>query len=306
MRTSDAAAPTVTAPAADAQVELAGGRAGCALWWRRPPVFTGHRVGRVGRYRADTAAAGTAALLEACCILAEQGCTLAVGPIDGSTWHRYRLVTSAGSRPPFFLEPTNPPAWPGHFTAAGFRPFAAYFSAMTPCLHDLNLDAGPALAPGVTLRPLDVGDDDSEMSRLHELSLACFSRNLLFSPLDRHDFAELYRPLRPHLREGLSWVAECGGAPAGFALAVPDRLQAERGEPVDTAILKTLAVRPELRGQGLGQALVHRCLTEMRRQGYRHAVFALMRAGNPSGGIAARYAQPMRGYTLFAKELRPR
>lgn len=304
MRISDASAPTVADPGVDAQVDLAGGRAGCALWWRRPPVLAGHRVGRVGRYRADSVAAGTAALLEACRILAEQGCTLAVGPMDGSTWHHYRLVTSTGSRPPFFLEPANPPEWPGHFVAAGFRPFAAYFSAITPRLQNLNLDAGRALAPGMALRRLDPRDDASEMRRLHELSLACFSRNLLFSPLDRDDFTAMVRPLLLHLHEGLSWVVECGGAPVGFVLAVPDRLQAERGEIVDTAILKSLAVRPELRGQGVGHALVSRCLTEMNRQGYRHAVFALMRMGNPSARIAARYARPMRGYTLFAKELR--
>jgi GNAT superfamily N-acetyltransferase len=304
MRTSDARAATVTDPGGDAQLNLAGGRAGCALWWRRPPVLAGHRVGRVGRYRADTAAAGTATLLEACRILTEQGCTLAAGPIDGSTWHRYRLVTSAGSRPPFFLEPDNPSEWPGHFIAAGFRPFAAYVSAITPPLQDLNLGTGRVLAPGMALRRLDPGDDPSEMRRLHELSLACFSQNLLFSPLDLDDFTAMVRPLLPHVREGLSWVAECGGAPVGFALAVPDRLQAERGETVNTVILKTLAVRPEQRGQGVGHALVHRCLSEIRRHGYRNAVFALMRVGNPSARIAARYARPMRGYTLFAKELR--
>ena len=37
----------------------------------------------------------------------------AVGPLDGSTWRRYRLVTERGVEPPFFMEPDNPDDWPG-------------------------------------------------------------------------------------------------------------------------------------------------------------------------------------------------
>ena len=56
--------------------------------------------------------------------LAAERCTIAIGPVDGNTWQRYRLITEPGTEPPFFLEPDNPDAWPGQFTAAGFTPLA--------------------------------------------------------------------------------------------------------------------------------------------------------------------------------------
>jgi GNAT superfamily N-acetyltransferase len=280
-----------------------GTNAACAVWWRGTPPLAGHRVGLVGHYRAGSEATGAAVLSEACRLLAGRGCTLAVGPMDGSTWHRYRLVTDPGTRPPFFLEPDTPPEWPGHFTAAGFKPLATYYSAMTPPLDRLTLPQGLPAGAGIVLRPLDLDDYESEMRRLHGLSLACFRENLLFTPIGWAEFAALYRPLRPHLRNGLSWIAESGRATAGFAFGVPDLLQARREGTVDTVILKTLATRPDLRGNGLGHALAARCLRAAMKRGYRHLIFALIREGNPSGRIVARYARPIRSYLLFAREL---
>jgi predicted N-acetyltransferase YhbS len=283
-----------------------GEQAACAVWWRRTPIHAARPVGLVGRFRADSEATGAAVLSEACRLLAGRGCELAVGPIDGSTWRRYRLVTETGSRPPFFLEPDNPPEWAAHFAAAGFAPLARYYSAMTSALDGLAVTPGPPLVGGIALRPLDLGDYESEMQRIYRLSLECFRENLLFTPIGWEEFAELYRPLRPHLQEGLSWVAESGGAPAGFVFGVPDLLQAGRGAAADTVILKTLATRPDLRGRGLGHALTLRFLVGARQLGYRHVIFALIRAGNPSGRIIAPYSLPIRAYTLFARELEHR
>ena len=183
--------------------------------------------------------------------------------------------------------------------AAGFRPLATYHSAMTPPLERLALPPERPRGGDIGLRPLDLSDYECEMRRIHALSLECFRANLLFTPLDWQEFAARYRPLRPHLREGLSWVAESGGEPVGFVLGVPDMLQAD----VDTVILKTLATRARLRGRGIGHALAAQCLREARRRSYRHAVFALIRDGNPSERIVARYAKPIRTYALYLKEL---
>ena len=300
---SSASAPPVGHPPDDELTAAAAdGQAACAVWWRRTPALDGQRVGTIGRYRADSAESGTAVLTAACNLLMRRGCTLAVGPMDGSTWHRYRLVTAAGARPPFFLEPDTPLEWVHHFMAAGFAPFAHFYSAITPSLDRLELPS-EAEFTSIAFRPLDLNDYEAEMQRIYCLSLECFRENLLFSPIAWEEFASLYGPLKPHLREGFSWVAASAGTPVGLVFALPDLLQARRGDPVDTVVLKTLVTRPELRGQGLGHALVVRCLSAARERGYRHVVFALIREGNPSGRIGARYGRPMRSYTLFAREL---
>jgi len=85
--------------------------------------------------------------------------------------------------------------------------------------------------------------------------------------------------------------------------AFPDILQARRGEEIDTVVLKTLAVAPGFRGIGLGHALLAACQQSAHGLGYRHVIHALIREGNVSEKLSARYARPIRSYTLFAKEL---
>ena len=109
--------------------ETLRGRASC--WWTETPALTGERVGLVGHYAAADGAGAAAVLAAACATLAREGCSLAIGPMDGSTWRRYRWVVERGSAPPFFLEPDNPGTAPAEFAAAGFDVLATYTSAGT-------------------------------------------------------------------------------------------------------------------------------------------------------------------------------
>src|SRR5690348_14548222 len=89
-------------------VDDSGGmQARCSLWWSTAPQLPGQRVGILGHYAARTIEAARSLLQTACTELARQGCTLAIGPMDGSTNRRYRLLTERGTEPPFFLEPDN-------------------------------------------------------------------------------------------------------------------------------------------------------------------------------------------------------
>src|SRR6185437_16195455 len=109
-------------------VDATGAVARCSLWWSAAPAYQQHRVGLIGHYAADDTLA-EALLRHACERLRQAGCTIAIGPMDGSTYNRYRLVTEPGTEPPFFLEPTTPASWPAHFTENGFAPIAEYYSA---------------------------------------------------------------------------------------------------------------------------------------------------------------------------------
>ena len=88
--TPGSTADSVAAPRADNQVvalDPAGAiTARCSLWWRSAPPLPGHRPGIIGHYAAGSEEAGCALLKAVCRILAAQGCTLAVGPMDGTTW----------------------------------------------------------------------------------------------------------------------------------------------------------------------------------------------------------------------------
>ena len=278
----------------------------CALWWRDTPPHEGHRVGVLGRLEA-TDATLEALLHEACRALAEQGCTLALGPMDGDTWHTYRLVTDPGDTPPFALEPRNPPTWPALFRRAGFAPIAPAFSAATT---DLRPEARVHRAverfarAGVRIRELRPERFEQEVRHIHEVATAAFRDNLLFSPLALEDCLALYEPLRALVDPRLALIAERDG-PVGFLFMVPDLEQARRGDSIDTVVLKTVAIHPDRRVAGLGTCLIGLGHERAAAAGHGRVIHALMPEGGPSTRVSAKTALPIRRYALFARSLEP-
>lgn len=280
----------------------------CGLWWSAAPPLAGHKLGAVGHYWAANADAGTAVLNAACDRLAVEGCTLAVGPMDGNTWQRYRLVTERGTEPQFFLEPHNPDDWPDHFRAAGFAALAEYHSSLAENLADRDprsAETARRLSErGISVRNVDLARFEDELRRAHALSLISFADNFLYTPISADDFLSQYVPIRNYVRPELVLLAEAGAELVGFLFAIPDLLQLKRTGACDTAIAKTIAVHPKYAGIGLGGYLMDRAHAAMCAGGYRRAVHALFHADNRSGRISRRTANIVRSYTLFGRPLR--
>jgi len=286
------------------------GLARCSLWWQKVPTYGAERLGFIGHYAAHAASAAQCLLQQAYAHLAEQGCTLAVGPLDGNTFRHYRLLTDRAvdgrQHPPFFLEPDNPDAWPDHWRQAGFHVFAQYVSA----IGELPVDdprtatlAQRVADHGILIRSVDLQNFEAELQRIYGVVRQSFHNNFLYTPIAAAEFMAQYAPVRNYIQPSLILLAEQAGAPVGFIFALPDLAQAQRGEPVDTMIIKTVGVVPELGGLGLGGLLVARCQLAARALGYRYAIHALMVEDNRSRKISAHYAQVMRRYTLFARSL---
>lgn len=291
----------------------------CSLWWSAvpdaPPSHEDAKIGLIGHYAAATDEAASALLRKALSVLWQRGCTLAVGPMDGATWRPYRFVVdyrgaeeeSRCAEPSFFLEPDHPASYPYHFEAAGFAPVAHYRSALVADLEG-SCQAGP-FPDGVTVRTLDANRFEADLERLYPLVAQSFRGNLFYTPLPHSAFLRQYRALRPYLDVDLVLMAEAGGMLIGACFMVPDHRQADPSQaapgPVDTAILKTLAVHPAWRGQGLGGALVRHAHQAARACGYRRVIHALMHEDNPSSRISARHGTTMRRYALYARELHP-
>lgn len=161
-------------------------RARCSVWVGSVPWAGGVAgvVGVVGHFAAVDAAAGAAVLEAAVAVLRAQGCCVAIGPMDGNTWRRYRLVTDAGMTPAFFLEPTNP----AHHVEAFVR---ARLAEM-----------------GVVIRPLETGRFAEEAWRIYELSLVSFRHNYLYTPLPEAEFLGSYEKVKAYVRPELCRLAE--------------------------------------------------------------------------------------------------
>jgi GNAT superfamily N-acetyltransferase len=286
--------------------ESGDAQARCSLWWKETPKHEQDRVGTIGHYAAASDAAAKAMLKGAEKYLRQAGCTLAIGPMNGNTWRSYRHVTEQGDRPPFFLEPTNPPEWPAQFVEAGFVSIASYFSAINCDLSQTDSRTESSehrmADAGVTIRSAHANLRE-ELRGIYRVSRIAFQKNFLYTELPESDFAAMYEPVLPRTRPELVLIAEREGQCVGYLFAIPDLAQAARGESIDTFIIKTVAILPEPELRGLGSLLVARTQQVGHSLGFRQCIHALMFENNISLNISRHYASIMRKYVLYSKDL---
>ena len=190
----------------------------CSLWWRATPTYGTYRVGLIGHYAARDARAAARLLRHACDELRRHGCTLAIGPMDGNTYQRYRFITERGDEPPFLLEPDNPDDWPAHFSDSGFGPLARYCSVLQERIEPpddrLLRISRRQEAAGIRIRTLEVVRFEADVRALYSVVSASFARNLLHTPITEEAFVAQNSALRPYVTPGLVLFAEREGAPA--------------------------------------------------------------------------------------------
>lgn len=267
------------------------------------------RCGMIGHYeRADHADAGIELLHATVDDLVTGGADRILGPMNGSTWGRYRLALPPGLReeaePPFLSEPMNPPDYVLDFEAAGFRVAATYESAIVENLGEADPRrdelAERVRARGATIRPLDPGRFDDELRAIYDLSVAAFGQNLFYSPIAFDEFRARYTPLRPLLDPDLVRLAEdAEGRLLAFVFAFPDLLSAPPGARPTRVVLKTLASAPAARALGLGTFLTDEVRRIAHEKGYASVIHALMQADNESIRISRHSARVFRRYALY-------
>ena len=273
-----------------------------SVWLNGPRLQPNQTTGLIGHYAADSARSGRAILEFACETLRRAGCVTAIGPMDGSTWKPYRLVSDAGRDAPFLLEPHNPPGWNAHFLDSGFAVLASYHSSLSlsPVPDPRVPDVRERLTrSGVTTRAADPAQLEADLLALFDLALESFAGNFLYTALAKTDFLKLYRPLLERLPAGFTRIAEQDQRAVGFAFAVPDLL---RSEP-DTLILKTVGVRPGREYAGLGRLLGDELHDLARTMGMPRVIHALMHDANVSANSSARTSDVIRQYALYARAL---
>jgi GNAT superfamily N-acetyltransferase len=277
------------------------------------------RSGIVGHYEATDAAAGISLLRHALRRLAEAGVARVIGPINGSTWGRYRLALGAdvGSLPllqdppPFFTEPQNPAAYHDQFLAAGFAVASEYESRivrdLTTARPQASALAARVASSGITIRPLATRHLEEELRALFAFSAAAFGDQPYFRPIDFALFRGMYLHLRPLIDPDLVQLAHDGGGRLlGVVVALPDPLSGAGGGGLTAGrptrvVLKTLATAPDARRLGLGAHLADEIHRLARTKGYCAVIHALMHVGNDSMKLSTRYAsESFRRYALYA------
>lgn len=259
------------------------------------PEWDGAQAATIGAVSFRDRAAGAALLARALARAGQAGRTRMLAPMDGDTWHSYRLVTDSDGSPPFLLEPMSGPEDAAIFAEAGFAPVARYFSARRRLD---RVDDAPPPTDAFRIAAWDGTDPEALFREVFALSRAAFARNPFYRPITQEAFLALYRPVMPMMKpELILFARRPDGALAGYLFAIPDYAE---GLDTTTIILKTYASLVP----GAGRHLVHACHAAARALGFTTVIHALIHDDNTSADRSRKEGgQVFRRYALLGRKL---
>ena len=261
--------------------------------FRNAPSLGGKRTAALGEFSCDTPECGARAIREAMALLKVEGFAAVLGPMDGNTWAKHRLVIESDGRPSFLMEPQNPAHFVDAFEQSGLRIVSRYLSAAMPAD---ELDSQTRV-PGLSLRQFDPARAEAELTRVHALSLEAFASNHFYQPISLEPFLASYRPVLGFIDPELVLLLEdAAGALKGFLFAIPNL--ADPGSKA--VILKTYASRAKGGGAMLANAFHRRA----KDKGFANVIHALMHESNLSAAHSdSKGGKIFRRYALWGGEL---
>ncbi|MEP5758229.1 MAG: hypothetical protein ABJ327_02735 [Litoreibacter sp.] len=265
--------------------------------WFDGPAWNGHStVATVGKCKFNSVEAGARLLADAAALAKSEGATALIGPMEGDTWHAYRLISDRGVRPPFLMEPSSADHDEAVFKAAGFDVISSYFSAAAP-LSELP-GPKPIDSELFTVETWDGTDPDALFTQVYQLSCAAFAGNPFYKHIDLEDFLAMYRPVVALLKQDLILFArDEAGALVGFLFGIPNYAE---GPTPSSVILKTYASLEK----GAGHWLSYQFYVNAKAMGFKTAIHALMHDDNLSAlrsGLNG--ADVFRRYALMGRAL---
>ena len=267
---------------------ITGDGASLAIY-RDAPSLDGARTAALGEFACESAAAGAKLIREVMTQLKAEGFGAVLGPMDGNTWGKHRLVTESDGRAAFLMEPGNPAHHVEAFDQSGLGVVSRYVSAVRPA--DIP-STGSGAPKGLRLRTFDAARAEDELTRIHALSLQAFASNHFYQPISLEDFLASYRPVLGAIDPELVLLAEGeAGELAAFLFALPNLSEGARPASV---ILKTYASRVK----GAGSMLANEFHARAKARGFSEVIHALMHESNLSalhsdktgGKVFRRYA----------------
>ena len=241
--------------------------------FREAPSLDGLRTAALGGFACDGAEAGAGLIRKAMARLKADGFGAVLGPMDGSTWAKHRLVVESDGRPPFLMEPQNSKHHVDAFEQSGLQIVSRYVSAVRPA--DVP-ESGSRSSTGLRLRDFDSAHAEEELTRIHAVSLEAFASNTFYQPIGLEAFLASYRPVLKAIDPELVLLAEDeAGELRAFLFALPNFAEGPKPRSV---ILKTYASRVKGGGSMLANAFHERA----RKRGFVDVIHALMHESNLS------------------------
>lgn len=252
----------------------------------------------------------------------QRGYQRLVGPLNGSTFQRYRLKLKESSWPYFNQEPINPLHYPKWLRQLGYSEHLLYESRhigeqAVKMLYNFKASFIATLEEvPYRILSIDAALWEARLPEIHRLVDKIFSENPYYRPMDLATFKRRFdlnfvAMLCPYCSsffedpETGDLVAMSFSYPNYAPLGQQERYQFEKDFPrlKDPCLLiKSIGVHPDHRQKGLMNYLAAHGMRHFLEH-YRTAMFCLMRSDN----VSLRFTNPLpyekAGYALFAKTL---
>lgn len=215
----------------------------------------------------------------------QKGYDYLIGPINGSTWKKYR-VTLPSNNPPFLLDNYNKPYYAELFEQCGFETIANYTSSVCRNLdRDYSrLDKFEKIfeQKGVKIRKFDPNNFERDIRKIYEVSIKSFVNNFLYTPIEFEEFFKMYEPVKSFLNPEWVLIAENEQNDALAFIFGFDNLYNRREKSL---IIKTLAQIPDYKYRGIGSYLTEYMHKKAKDAEYDNIIHALMHENNVSANI---------------------
>ena len=258
----------------------------------------GDGVGFFGFFEclSDDVEAAVALMARAERWLARRGLTTMRGPVNPSMNAECGVLIEGFDRPPIALMPYNPEAYADLMQAAGMEKCKdLYAYRVAP------FELGPGSAqhermarlirvmkrryPGLTLRRIDMGKYEQEISRFMGVFEEARRNNWGYVPVARDEMLEQAREMKAIIDPEIIVLAEMDGKPVGTSLGIPNinrGLAACRGRLLPFGFLRFLramkrvrevrffglATLEEYRHKGITALMLQESITRTRDRGY--------------------------------------
>ncbi len=194
------------------------------------------------------------------------------GPININQWFNFRLKTDQHSNNCDFLwEPSNPPEYYKLLEQLNFTPvdqfYTAAFDDFSLLLQQAKTMEKRITAQGYTIRPINLDNFEYELKLLYTLSQSSFATAPYFAPITFEQFSTIYTLDRDRFDFSYSaFVCDPNGQEIAYSFAFPQE---------ELLVLKSTAVLPEYRHQGIALASLHYPLARATSEQYEGIIIAL-------------------------------
>ena len=241
-------------------------------------------------------------LARACDWLRERQMEVARGPASFSTNDEHALLIEGFDQPPVVMMPYNPKYYRDFLERFGFgkaKDLLGYvikiaedelpeeFARLLGRLESIQARRGNV----TTLRKANVRAFDEEIEIIGEIYNSAWEKNWGFVPMTDRELQHMATRLKRFLDPDLVFIAEIGGKPVGFALAIPDVNQALKrlngrlfpfgifkflwaSRRIDTFRFIAQGIKEPYRNRGINALYYSEMFKAGREKGYKKADFS--------------------------------